>query len=480
MNIFNLLTKKKRIAGIEISDNFIRIAYFKPKKGFNKETVNSTKNELVLIEKELENNIVSEGVVLDKEQLAKKLKDIWNKEKLNSTYAIIAIPEDKIYSRIFPFPKTASGKQLAEAVNLAIDFELPVKREDVYVGWENAGDSNVINEVLISTVPKTVANGYIDALNIAGIKVLALETHLFSIARSAKFTFGQTVLFKKINPKGFSIFILKDRSLRFSRTISTSSPTEEILNKEANRIKTWFEYEKNTEVLELPLRDAVIRDEYLKYIDNNKPDTGPQSRWLIALGSLIRGEIREGEDNQISLLPIGTAEAYAYQKITIFISIMRNIIIGVSIFFLIAFFAVYLLTLALSKNTNSNSNISISAIYPDTIKKEEWIKNTNDLISTSRGIVSTMINWSLLLDDIKNRVIDGITISSLSVKSINEKINITGIAKDRDTLNLFKKTLQESTYITSIELPITNLEQKEAIPFTISFSLKDTSMLYYK
>ena len=59
-------------------------------------------------------------------------------------------------------------------------------------------------------------------------------------------------------------------------------------------------------------------------------------------------------------------------------------------------------------------------------------------------------------------------------------MTITGVSKDRETLNLFKKSLQESPYITGVELPINNLEQKENIPFSISFHLKDPSMLYYK
>jgi hypothetical protein len=479
MNIFNLLTKKKSIVGIEINDNIIRVAYFSSKKGFKKKEKNN--NELLLLEEKLEDNIISSGVVLNKELLGKKLKSIWLKEKLNSSYAIVSISEDKIYSHIFPFPKTANDAQLKEAINLTIDFELPMKKDTVYAGWENACDSNIINEILISAIPKTIANDYIDALNIAGIKMLALESHLSSIARSGKFKFGQTILLRKENPKGFSVFILKDRSLRFSRTISTNSnDKEKLLINEANRIKTWFEFEKNTQVLEMSLSEAIIKEEYQKYIDINKIPLESQSVWLISIGAAIRGEIKEGQDNQISLLPVGTAEAYAYQKITIFIQIMRNITIGISLFFLVAFSIVYLFVLSLSQRNNNNSNISTSLIYPEVIQKEQWIKNVNDITYTSRDILSNTINWSIFLEDIKSRIVDGILISDLSVKSITEKINITGIAKDRNTLNQFKKSLQESPYVMQVELPITNLEQKGDIPFSISFSINNSSMLYYK
>ena len=57
---------------------------------------------------------------------------------------------------------------------------------------------------------------------------------------------------------------------------------------------------------------------------------------------------------------------------------------------------------------------------------------------------------------------------------------LTGISTDMETLNQFKKSLQSSTYLASIELPITNLEQKTDIPFSISFKLKDPNSLFYK
>ena len=480
MNIFNLLTKKKHIVGIEISDTAIRFAYFNDKKGFNKK-IQHNKKELVLIEEILEENIVSGGIVIDKKSLSKTLEKMLTKAKLKSSYAIVSIPEDKVYSHIFPFPKTENQAQLKEAINLAMNFELPIKKEDAYIGWENACDSNTINEILISTIPKNIADEYINALYSANIKILALESHLLSIARSAKFKFNETILFTKINPKESTIFIVKDRSIRFSRTISTTFFKEnDFLKNEVSRVKTWFESEKKVSVSEQSLENATVKDEYMEYMKENGITPELQSKWLIALGTNIRGEIIEGEDKQISLLPIGTAEAYAYQKITIFITMLRNMTIGVSMFFLFTFFIVYLFILSLSQiNNNTNSGISTS-VYPDISQKEAFIKNVNSIISASKEIITSSPNWSILLDEINSRIINGISVSNLSVSSIGEKISLAGIAKDRNTLNQFKKTLQESTYFMTVELPITNIGQKIDIPFLISFSLKDPNMLYNK
>ena len=102
------------------------------------------------------------------------------------------------------------------------------------------------------------------------------------------------------------------------------------------------------------------------------------------------------------------------------------------------------------------------------------------MTEASRVILSTTPHWSILLEDINSRVISGILITNFSAVSIAEHMSMTGTAKDRNTLNLFKKSLQDSIYLTEVELPIKNLEQKVDIPFSISFRLNDPSMLYYK
>ena len=86
----------------------------------------------------------------------------------------------------------------------------------------------------------------------------------------------------------------------------------------------------------------------------------------------------------------------------------------------------------------------------------------------------------MFIDELDTKTIEGITISNLTITSVNDIISIVGIAEDRSILNLFKESLQSSSFFTNIELPITNLEQKAKIPFSITLKLKDPNMLYYK
>ena len=479
MSIINLLIKDKHIAGVEINNSFVRVAYLKPIKKNNKKTVG---NKLILLEEQIPDGTIVNGALVNKEVLQKVLIKLWRKRALRRLYAIVSIPEDNIYSKIFPFPKNITETQLEEAIKLTMDFQIPINKADAYVDWENACDSNIINEILISAVLKKEVDVYLNVINSAKIKLVALESHIGSITRSIKTKFGEATLVVKENSNGFTIFVVKDGSLRFSRTIASSAIKDiEFLKKEINNIKTWYEYEKKCTVVELIFTDALIKEEYLQYEELKNIPEQEQYKWLISMGTAIRGALPKGADKQISLLPTRTEDAYAYQKKAAFVLLIRNMTIAISIFFLVTFLSIYIFVLALSQiaiknNPNVNANTELQEIFT----KETLIQKVNSITETSKSILLTTPKWSLFLEELNSKIIDGIIISNLSVISPLERISIVGIAKDRETLNNFKTSLEQSLYIATVDLPITNLEQKGDIPFSMSFSLKDPTMLYNK
>lgn len=478
MSIINLLSKKRKIVGIEINDSSIRLSYFKTRKNHNKKS-NIPKEEIVFIDEPLEGNIVSNGTILEKESLAKILKNIWHKEKLSKCYAIVSIQEDKFYSKIFSFPKNIKEDKLKEGINLAINFQLPFKKDDFYIDWEKIeNDSPAITEVIVSSIPKNITNDYVDVFNKADIQILALESNIFSICHLIQYNINELILSLKQNKESVSIFCFSNNSFKFSRTIPILLISDEdYLKNEISKIKNWAESEFNNKVKEIDIKDIQIKDEYKKY---NELENGIDAKWLPSMGAMMRGRIPEGNDNKISLLPVRTIEAYKYQKAKVFISFARNIVIGISLFFVFAYLATYLFIFSLVENINKKSNIEMSSISSDILEKEALIKNVNNLTEVSESFLLNATNWSILIDEINSKTIEGIVISKLSIPSVNDTINIVGISKNRDTLNQFKKSLEKSILLANIELPITNLEQKIDIPFTISFKLKDPNVLYYK
>lgn len=475
MNIFNLLTKEKQVAGIEISDSVVRVALIRPHKKTRGETPQG--DDLVLIEEPIAGNIIENGVVVNSELLGKTLKTIWDKANLGTNYAIVSIPHDKVYSHIFSFPRSVEGARLTEAMRLAISFQLPIKTDDSYLDWERTGGTTLINEILLSMIPRAVAQGYIDALDLAGIKTIALESHLASIARAIKMEPGQTALFTEKTPDGVVVFALRDRILRFSRTLPEAYVSEPKVSEEVGKIKKALEAELKHAVVESSIMNAEIRDDYATHAKL----TEPRAKWLIALGAGIRGKIPAGEDNLISLLPVGTEEAYAYQRATTFASFIRNMTMGVSVFFVLAFGIAYLFMLSISQNTNRTiATLSTAATPGELTENEGWVERVNALTGTARTLISESPIWSIVFNEVTARTIEGIVISGFSATSIDGPMSITGVAKDRPTLNKYKELLQNSPVFTGIDLPINNLEQRSNIPFSISLRLKDPSAVYYK
>lgn len=494
MNFLNLLTKEKSVAGIEISDSVVRVAFFRKQKNKSKEKqsfpqsiINETEiaigvkkenapEDLVLIEEPIGANIIADGVVVDVELLAKTLRNIWTKANLGTNYAIVAIPDDKIYSRIFSFPKSITDTRLTEAMRLAISFQLPMNTSDVYLDWERVENTQGANEIFLSTIPQQIAKGYVEAIEKAGIKTLALESHLSAIARAVKLTPGETTIFSKKTPDGETIFALKDSVLRFSRTLPRSFVSEEQVATETEKVRTALSAETTGVVTEKQLIDAEIRDEYSSY----REFTNPKSKWLIALGAALRGKIPEGKDNLVSLLPIGTEEAYAYQRATTFIALMRNLVVGVSIFFVVSYLATYLFMLSLAKNTTEQiTTLSAVAIPPELAAKQDEISSINAITEAGAAILAQTPTWSKVLSELVARTPSGITISAFNASSFTGSLALTGVAVTRNALNDYKKSLQDSPMLTDVSLPLTNLEQKDLIPFTVSFRLKDPSQLYY-
>ena len=475
MNILNLLSKEKLVAGIEISDSVVRIALLR-KRGKEKnlqQTSQNTplENELILIEESIAPNIIENGIVTDPDLLSKTLAGIWSRAGLGTNYAIVAIPDDTIYSRIFSFPRSVEGARLTEAMRLAIGFQLPMKTSELYLDWERTGGTKTANEILLSTIPRTIAQGYVQALDNAGIKTLALESHLASIARAVKTEADTTMLITAKTPDGITVFILKNGILRFSRTLPTHFVPEDKRAEEIHKIKTAYEAEHKVPVTVHENTELNISDAYASY-----PMPEPHAKWLIAIGAVMRAQIPEGEDNLISLLPIGTEEAYAYQKATTFIVLMRNLIVGVSVFFALAFLGVYLFMLNANRTV---ATLSIPTVPKEILDKEAWVGRLNTVTETTQTLISQTPLWSIVVTEINARIIPGIKISSLNATLLTEGMSLTGTAKDRSTLNQFEKNLKESPLLTDVTIPLANLEQRENIPFSATFRIKDPGVLYY-
>jgi Tfp pilus assembly protein PilN len=211
--------------------------------------------------------------------------------------------------------------------------------------------------------------------------------------------------------------------------------------------------------------------------------SSPQSsEWLISFGAAARGLLPRSQDVFISLMPIGTEEAYEHQKAKSFAEFIANLTIGLSIFFVLVFVSSWLLMNYLQQKSLSPilNNAESATATGDISALETRTKNLNALISTGSQIIKKTPLWSLVLEELKAKTSSDIYITSLSLPSPQSTFTISGIAKDRTKLNLFKKSLETSLLFANVVLPLNNLDMASNIPFSITLTLRDPSSIYTK
>jgi Tfp pilus assembly protein PilN len=466
-NPLDFLIRRSPIAGLEISETAIRIALISMTDGKT-----PTIGVKAMAEEALPAGVVTNGEVTDVKQLTAVIKKLVSSSKLTTKYVIVSIPGEQAYTRIFSFPETISGDKLETSMNLTIGFHLPVKPDDVYLDWEKLeGEEKANKEIFLATMSKKIVDGFLEAVNAAGLKTTAVELHEASFVRVANIG-NEPVLIKRERQGGTNFSVIKNRIPHFTRFVPNSL-SEDILDKETLRVRNFYEFEHGT------ISDTLNYDK-LSCVRNILPEaTDDESRWLIALGAAARGLLPRSEDTLVSLMPLGTETAYEYQKLAAFSELLTNSIVGVAIFFAVAYLGVWALMISLQVNAvNALQGASIAAIPTDSAGLEARANDFNARVGQLAGIARTIPRWSIAVEMIGKYLDHGVVINSLNMPSPAASFSITGVASTREALKIFTKSLEESEYFTGVVVPLTGASLRANIPFSATFMLKDPQSLY--
>jgi hypothetical protein len=329
------------------------------------------------------------------------------------------------------------------------------------------------NEIFLATIPKQVANDYLEVMAAAGLKTVAVEFYPMSISRAIELPPEGAFLVITENKENACVFAVEGKSIKLNRFIPTG-----FLENEIRKIADFYEAENKVSIggiINIGKEKEKVK--IIKPFSGNEEIKKDGGKWAVALGAAIRGIIPRSSDTIVSLMPVGTEEAYDNQKAITFSEFISNIIVGLAVFFSVAFIGVWIMMMSLQQNFSSRLSILDSNPQAGAGNLESRAATFNDLMGRTGVILEKLPRWSVVLEEMKSRVGPGILINSFSISLPADTINITGSAQTRPQLNLFKKTLEESPMLAEVKMPLTNLEQKENIPFSVSFRLKDPSIL---
>lgn len=509
MEILKYFTPNQSIAGLEVSDNALRLVLLKtekekpasgagPKKpGIKRDFLKFKKSVYVTkiaeaIEENLEEGVVEDGILKNPQLFVRSLTRLIKKAKTKVRYVVLSLALPGVYTKLFSFPSVIDDENIVSTMRLTLDMQLPVNTSEYYFDWEQHDESEG-KEVLLAGAPSKAVEVYKKTLLLSDLHIVAVEISPFSIARALDASITKKPLLLAIfNKEGFTLSVLKNGLAHFNRSIPYAHRGRAAVPEEVRKVMDYYEaeYHERIEQICLAGEDVVekkkskekwpletVSVESLTPLAEKLPN--PRN-FLPSLGAARRGIVPRSIDRQISLMEIDTKTAFETQKAVVFAQLLSYIAIFFSIFIVVATAGILALSVAMEK-TIIDGITALSAI-PVPAGSAELEKKANDLnmlFKHEADLARQIPRWSVVIQELTDKTGNGITIRSVSIPSINGTLTVTGIASDRDTLRQFKKTLDESETFAEVDLPINNIDASGDIPFSLSARLKSTQTIYF-
>lgn len=416
--------------------------------------------------------VIVGGKVQDKNALVGILKQLTHQLPVRARYVVLSIPGDAAYFKMFTFPETLNAAKIEDAMRFAATFQLPWKANESYIDWERIPGEQPI--VLLGAMPQAVADVYVDACEQVKLKIVAVEVHAMSLGRAAVCQEGSACMFYLQSTESTAFGVVRNGALMFHRVVPHAHADEKVLADESRKISEYILSDNGTVVGSLDATHPEIREPY-----GTSPDIASDpGSWAYAVGAAIRGALPRKQDTIISFMSVGTEEAYRQQRTLAFAGFLSALIIGLSVFFAVAFGlswwgATYVRT-SLAVQASTLAKLPLPA---DAAVLEDRVNTFNIMTGLASGLMKNFPQWSMVIDEVLVRLVPGITVRELSLTATDGNFTLQGVGVDRASVNLLRKSFEASTLFTAVQLPLANLEVKKDIPFSLTFKLKDPQVL---
>lgn len=491
MDLAQLFNPVEKIIGMEIAHGRVcAVLLEKDKKG----VVNGTKKEAVIPP-----GIVAEsGAVLDKQKLAAALKTIWRsgKDVFKSKYVIVALPSIPVFTDIIKFPKVSS-EQLKEAMQLYVKTKtsFPIDTNEIYYDWQPLGAHNVYHEdVLVSFAKRPYIHDFVEACEEAGLEPLAFETPQSAIARALVNFENKAGLIVRVAQECVEFSIAAKGALFFSHAVPLPSSYDfetlkTICATEATHALNYYATEFS---LEAPVAAAALlahvpqKKELADHLHEVLGIAVEDARFahnipigdscVAAFGAALRGLIRREEDTLISLLPIGTEEAYRKRRFLAYVSLWTDIINTTAVLFVILFGAALLFLNIVGKSAAEQSaRLKATTTQSDRITTlEKEAVSFNAAVSAVAQAHDSIVAFSPIIERVLPSLRhDGIVVKTAAIAPSGTDLRVSIVAATRDNAIAFRRSLESNPLYATVSVPPLSATQRLNIPLDIALSLAE-------
>ena len=458
--------------------SFISI-YFLPEKLLVFQLSSNKKKVIKFASVELPAGLIKEYKVADVKGLAKVIKNVWSKFHLKEKTVGIVLPEFSTFTKFIKLPNL-NISELGEAVAWQAQEFLPSQATDMIMDWRVVEKTAQGFEVMIVAVNKEILANYVTAVESAELFPLVVETPSVCLTRITQKedrgvltlykNFGETLLIvsQKLKVIGTSVIhtqsddeIVKTASRMISHYSSTSQKeisVEKVLvgGGEANEDLL----QKLTPTLKLPIEKIVP---LVKGLNDRE-----QQEYLIPLSMQLTDPAEPSDPSSLNLLPAPLVEKYKRERTKLQVwSLTLTITLFVWIAFLVSIGGYLFISQQISDLKKSNSLQKQISQQRETKAKE--IQEINEVSKRIIQIKNLSVLPQTILNEIEKAKPQGIRIDNYDLDLDKGEISVGGVSSDRVTLLTFKQSLETSTNVSEVTIPISSFEKEADLEFRISF-----------
>jgi len=204
------------LVGVDIGTTTIKVCSLKNTKGFL--TVESA------VLKTYDQDLLSDGHVVDIDFLAHELRTIFEENKIKSRNVACALSSYSVISKKITVP-FLEEEELEKTIGSEVENAIPFPLHDIYYSYyvmgADAEKQDMIN-VKIVAAKKEIVDGYISAFNMADLTLHLLDVDIFDISNFVEQIYSPkefSVVIVDIGASVTNIAILNGEEIEFTREI---------------------------------------------------------------------------------------------------------------------------------------------------------------------------------------------------------------------------------------------------------------------
>ncbi len=486
---WDILISRPKTGAIQITDAFLQYVLI-------------DRNKINSFSLKIPPGILNNGIIQNRDyfisllrQLHRLIKPGKDKEKIK---VIVNVPAELVFSQSFNLPNIDS-ELMNESAKLNLQMLSPIQPEKAYLSWQKINETLDQIEFLGAIAERKKIDDLSQALEEANFKPVAVEFPALALTRFInKFLMSETKTYivLHISSDGLDLFILKNGQLYFDHFRSwksiqgdnrqiTRSFFEATVVEEVQRVLNFALNYFKEKLSQIILIAPGFEEEIKKLLEttfgletiflDTRGFTNLGPSWYVVLGSAVRGTVDRSKDQEITLTQLTPIEEYYQEQVLSFTILWRNIILGMMAIFLIIFIGIDIFLIDYYKKTQDQlatfKSQEVLGELEELKSKAQEFNDLVDLIEKEQG--PQKVSWLEFLNTLTNLTASyNIKIERLLISSLEQPIQLNGIAPSKVSLLDFKEALSKKNYVKNVELPLPSISilEDNSVAFSLNFN----------